>query len=84
MAGAAENIEEQLLGRKEVDGQRRGWEQLGDHTQKKRSLVDGVGRVIQIGNFEVEQLKRVELKLDAVLSALKVENPAPYEYEKGK
>ncbi|AJW38582.1 Phage endolysin [Rhodococcus sp. B7740] len=84
MAGAAENIEEQLLGRKEVDGQRRGWDQLGDHMQKKRSLVDGVGRVMQIGNFEVEQLKRVELKLDAVLAALKVENPAPYEYEKGK
>ncbi|KQU33574.1 glycoside hydrolase family 19 protein [Rhodococcus sp. Leaf233] len=84
MAGAAENIEEQLLGRKEADGVRRGWDQLGDHTQKKRSLVDGVGRVMEIGNFEVEQLKRVELKLDAVLSALKVENPAPYEYEKGK
>lgn len=64
MASAAENIEEQLRG--PGNG---GWKQLGDefNGNKPRSLVDGVARLIQIGNFAVEQNDRIEKKLDALL-----------------
>lgn len=64
---SAEEVQTQLLG---PDG--RGWPQLGDHTAERRSLVDGVARSIQIGNFAVEQNDRIEKKLDALIAALKV------------
>lgn len=77
MANAAEKIEEQLLGRKEADGERRGWPQLGDHEGAKRSLVDGVARVIFQNNFAIEQNDRIEKKLDAFFAANGIANPAP-------
>lgn len=61
----ADKVHEQLMG---PDG--KGWTQLGDFLAKARSLVDGVGRLLQIGNFQVEQLDRVEKKLDALLTKL--------------
>lgn len=70
MAGKAENIEEQLLG---PSGQ--GWPQLGDHEGAKRSLVDGVARVIFQNNFAIEQNDRIEKKLDALLAFHKVVDP---------
>lgn len=66
MASAGEVLD-QLLGPEGPDG--RGWPQLGDFMQKVRSLVDGVGRVIQQNNFAIEQNARIEQKLDAILTA---------------
>ncbi|OZE77233.1 hypothetical protein CH305_18530 [Rhodococcus sp. 15-649-2-2] len=59
MANAAD-VQEQLLG---PDG--KGWPQLGDefNGNKGRSLVDGIARLIQIGNFAVEQNDRIEKAL---------------------
>lgn len=73
MAGKAENIEEQLRG--PGNG---GWKQLGDefNGNTPRSLVDAVARLIQIGNFAVEQNDRIEKKLDAVLAFHKLTAPA--------
>lgn len=64
MASAAE-VQAQLLG---PDG--RGWTQLGDHTAERRSLVDGVARAIQIGNFAVEQNDRIEKALARIEAKL--------------
>lgn len=66
MASAVE-VQAQLLG---PDG--KGWPQLGDHTADRRSLVDGVARVIQQNNFAIEQNDRIEKKLDALIAAQKV------------
>lgn len=65
MASAAE-VQAQLLG---PDG--KGWPQLGDHTADRRSLVDGVGRVIEQNNFAIEQNDRIEKKLDTLIAKLK-------------
>lgn len=78
MANAAE-VQVQLLG---PDG--KGWPQLGDHTADRRSLVDGVGRVIQQNNFAIEQNDRIEKKLDALFEANKIPNPAPRPKTEGK
>ncbi|MDQ0283750.1 glycoside hydrolase family 19 protein [Rhodococcoides fascians] len=69
MANAAD-VQTQLLG---PDG--KGWEQLGDHTAPRRSLVDGVARVIFQNNFAIAQNDRIEKKLDALLAANKIADP---------
>lgn len=79
----ADEVFEQLLGPESKD-EGRGWPQLGDFLRKRRSLVDAVGRLLQIGNFQVEQLDRVEKKLDALFEANKIPNPAPRPNSEGK
>lgn len=64
MASAAE-VQAQLLG---PDG--KGWPQLGDHTADRRSLVDGVARVIQQNNFAIEQNDRIEKTLARIEAKL--------------
>ncbi|RRQ26322.1 hypothetical protein DK926_18955 [Rhodococcus sp. Eu-32] len=80
---AADEIQNQLLGPDSKD-EGRGWPQLGDFLRKRRSLVDAVGRLLQIGNFQVGQLDRVEKKLDALFEANKTPNPAPRPTTEGK
>lgn len=46
-----EDVQEQLRGPK-----LEGWPQLGDFLAPKRTVVNGPGRLIQIGNFQVDQL----------------------------
>ncbi|OZE92439.1 hypothetical protein CH298_02585 [Rhodococcoides fascians] len=66
MANAAD-VQEQLLG---PGG--KGWPQLGDefNGNKGRSLVDGIARLIQIGNFAVEQNDRIEKSLARIEAKL--------------
>lgn len=71
---SAGDVLDQLLGPVGPDG-KRGWPQLGDFLAKARSLVDGVGRVIQQNNFAIEQNDRIEKKLDAVLAANNIADP---------
>lgn len=68
MASAAE-VFEQVMGPEGDDG-KRGWPQLGDFLQSKRSIVDALGRVIQQNNFAIEQNARIEQKLDIIITAL--------------
>lgn len=48
------------LGGPTVDGKSfGGWEQLGDHLKDKRTLVDGIARVIEQNNEVIEQNKQI-------------------------
>ena len=76
MASAGDVID-QLLGPVGSDG-KRGWPQLGDAEVTgvdKRSIVDGLARIIQQENFAIAQNDRIEKRQIALLAASNIVDP---------
>lgn len=61
-----EDVQEQLRGPK-----LEGWPQLGDFLEPKRTVVNALGRLIQIGNFQVDQLDGLTGKKPSIVDPSK-------------
>lgn len=63
MASEAKDVQEQLRG-PALDG----WPQLGDFLAPKRTVVNALGRLLQIGNFQVAQLDTLTGKKPSIVN----------------
>lgn len=73
----AEDVKHQLTGSPKA-GEFPGWPQLGDFLEPKRTVVNVLGRLLQIGNFQVGQLDLLTGKKPSIIDPEKSFDASEY------